>query len=135
MASDNRGLKILVGTLVFVLLLVALLGGGMLGPGMMGGYAPGGGWLWGAGMGIGMLAMLAVPVLVIAGTVLLILGASGQFPARGGQAAESPEAILRRRYAAGEIDQETFERMRRQLESEWDTTPRQTIGTGGAPRA
>jgi len=28
---------------------------------------------------------------------------------------ESPEKILKRRYAAGEIDRETYERMRREL--------------------
>jgi uncharacterized membrane protein len=120
--------------LALVLLLGALLGGGMMGPGMMGGYGIGGG-LWGVGMAGGMLAMLAVPVLVIVGIALLVLWADGQLPARGGQAADSPQAILRRRYAAGEIDQTMFEGMQRELESESDRAPRQPVGTGGAPQA
>jgi uncharacterized membrane protein len=138
MASDSRGLKILVGALGLVLLLGILLGGGMMGPGMMGDGAQGGGWAWGLGAAVGMLGMLgmlAFPILLVVGVVLLVLWAGGQLPARGGPPAEDPQAILRRRYAAGEIDQATFERLQRQLAGEWDTAPRQPVGTDGAPKA
>ena len=96
-----------------------MMGGGMMGPGMMGGYGtaaaqPGiGGWTWAAGMGLGMLAMLAFWGALIVGLVLLVRWAVGQ-PTTA-TTSEEAGSILRRRYAAGEIDEVTYERMRQKI--------------------
>ena len=60
-------------------------------------------------MGFGMLAMVAFWGAIIVGLVWMV--------SRSRTRSETEEAadILRRRYAAGEIDQETYERMRRNL--------------------
>lgn len=52
-------------------------------------------------------------VAIIAALVWFFLRASGfSSPVgRGGAASESPEAILKKRYARGEIGQEEYERM------------------------
>jgi putative membrane protein len=91
--------------------------GGMVGPGMMGGAAPGaaGGWTWGLGMALGWLAMLAFWGALILGVVVVVRWLGGA-PGRGGSAPETPLEILRRRYAAGEIDREQYEQMRQVLE-------------------
>jgi len=70
----------------------------------------------GAMMGIGTLYMV-VSLVVVAVVVMLLfrwMGApwSGTHPPPG----KTPMEILRERYARGEIDRETFERMRRDLE-------------------
>jgi hypothetical protein len=87
MNSGNRGLWILLGVLVLIVLLVPLIGGGMMaagmmGPGMMRGLGPPGStpnvqvggwpWAWGLAMGLGMLAMLAFWGAIIVGVVLLV---------------------------------------------------------------
>jgi putative membrane protein len=72
--------------------------------------------MWGLGMGFGWLAMLAFWGILIAGLVLLVRWASGAMPHGGSTAAESPRDILKRRYAAGEIDQPTYERMLKEFE-------------------
>jgi putative membrane protein len=125
------------GTVVVILILVAVLGSllgggmmgstwpaGMMGPGMIRGFrAPEGapilaGRAWGLAMAIGMLAMLAFWGALIVGVVLLVRWIAGLTPpAAGPGGAEEPLAILRRRYAAGEIDQATYERMKRELEA------------------
>jgi putative membrane protein len=94
-----------------------MMGYGVIGPGMMGlGYAgqggipAGNGWLWGLGMGLGGLMMLAFWGAVIIGVVLLVRWATGRGATADG--GDEPLTILRRRYAAGEIDKETYERMR-----------------------
>ena len=54
-------------------------------------------------------------ILVIAGVVLIVNGLIQRD--RGGRTnEESPLDILKKRYAKGEIDQEQFERMKRELE-------------------
>jgi len=117
MRDDNRTLLVILGVLVAALLIGPLLMGGMMGtgfagPGMMGwgyvGGAPGttSGWVWGLGMALGGLLMLAFWGALIVGVILLVRSVTS----RGGSAAEDPLSILRRRYAAGEIDQPTFER-------------------------
>lgn len=114
---------------IFVLVVLALLallgatiGAGMMGVGMMdryGGYRTGnfGGWAWGPGMGMGMglLGMLAFWAAVVGGAIWLFssLTASSR-DTRPRE--ETPLDILKRRFAAGEITAEDYERMRRTLE-------------------
>jgi putative membrane protein len=149
MKQDNRGLLAVLGALVLALLVGPLLlggmmGGGVMGPGMMGwGYtAPGGlatgnRWVWGLGMGLGTLMMLAFWGALIVGVVLLVRWVTGQSTGRTGPAsAEDPLTILRRRYAAGEIDQPTYERMSAEL-GEREGEPHQPLGVDdplGVPR-
>ena len=93
------------------------IGTGMMGPGMMGGYWTGGSGAWWPAMVLGWVGMLGFwAVVVLLGTLLV------RWAAGSGQGARRPEedealSILRRRYAAGDIDQETFERMKRELTS------------------
>ena len=125
---NTRGLLTILAALVLVVLISGLLGGMMgpgavwnMGPGMMWGYggsgaAPAGGWGWSLAMVLGMIAMLAFWAAIIVGVALLARWALGLTPgATGASAADDPQAILRRRYAAGEIDQTTYERMKREL--------------------
>lgn len=67
------------------------------------GYGMMGGWGW-----LGLLAQLAVLVLLI---YLLVRALS--HPSREGR--DRALEILRERYAKGEIDKDTFERMKRDL--------------------
>ena len=131
MSADYRKMGILLAVLVAVILVGALLSGtigpgmmwpGMMGPGMMWGYgsagtAPtAGGWTWGLGMAFGMLAMLAFWAALVIGIVLLVRwGTSRSSGGPDQMDAAEPLAILRRRYAAGEIDQPTYERMKQEL--------------------
>jgi putative membrane protein len=117
-----------------------MTGVGVMGPGMMGwGYAaPGGvitgnGWGWGLAMGLGGLMMLTFWGALIVGVVLLVRWASGQWTGTTGPAsAEDPLAILRRRCAAGEIDEPTYVRMRTEL-GEPEGNARQPVGVNGRP--
>ena len=71
-------------------------------------------WMWGAGGVVMMLMMLVFWGLVIAGVVLGI-----RWLVRQGRE-EQPDralAILRERYARGEINKEEFDARRRDLES------------------
>ncbi|SRR5581483_1568345 len=122
----NRGLVITLVVLVAVVLLVPAVGMGVLGPGMMGpgmmwgfgrsgAFAGGPGWMWGLGMGLGGLAMLAFWAAVIIGIILLVRALSGDHHRPG--AGESPLDILKRRFAAGELNREQYDEMRRTLES------------------
>jgi putative membrane protein len=123
MESGSRGLLIVLGILVLIVVLTPVLGFGMMGSGMMGpgamwGWrgpvaAPGGGWAWGLAMALGWLAMLAFWGAVIVGVVLLVRWLTGPTAARGG---ESALEILKRRYAAGELTPEDYQRMRQELE-------------------
>lgn len=78
-----------------------------------------GGGMWGGGNWIMFLFSLAFLVAVIVGIVFVVraLSASGaggdrQVPARE---RETPEELVRRRYAAGEIDREEYEQKLRDL--------------------
>ena len=71
-----------------------------------GGY----GWLGGMG-GFGMVVGLLFTVALVA---LLVWGAGALFNGRAA-ADETPLEILRRRYAAGEIDQGEYEQARKTL--------------------
>jgi putative membrane protein len=126
MATDHRALYITLAVLIGLLLIGPMLmgtmmgPGGMMGPGMMGWPRPDGvqpnvpGWMWGLGMGLGGLMMLAFWGVLILGIVLLVRWLSAAAP--HGPATESPKDILKRRYARGEIDQPTYQRMLREVE-------------------
>ena len=92
---------------------------GMMGPGMMGGYgfptgAAAGGWA--GAMALGWLMMVAFLGAIMVGLVFLVRWAvSATEPAGRTNDGELPLAILKRRYAAGEIDEATYERMKREL--------------------
>ena len=122
MRSEYRGLLIILGVLLVIVLLMPMLGGGMMGPGGMGGYwAPGGqpggwSWSWGLAMGLGMLAMLAFWGALIVGVVLLVRWLMTATGGSDGRLDETALQILKRRYAAGEITHEEFEQMRQALE-------------------
>lgn len=141
MSANDRSPKILFGALALMLSIGALLGGGMMGPGVMGpgmmwGYGgtqlTGPGWMWGLTMGLGMLLMLAFWVAVILGVVLLVrwaIGTTSRAPDE--PRSEHPLDILRRRYAAGEIDQATYQRMQRELEGGAENRSRETVAANG----
>lgn len=128
MKDDNRGLFALLGLLVLVLFVSPVFMGGMMGvgvmgPGMMGwgysgpgGLAAGNRWAWGLGMGVGGLMMLPFWGALIVGLVLLArqrtTHGTGSTPPVD---AEDPLAILHRRYATGDIDQPTYQRMKTEL--------------------
>ena len=97
------------------------MGPGWMGPGMMWGYgnaAANGvdGWRWGLGMALGWIGMVAFWAVIVVGAIVLVrwLG-SGMRSTEGPSARDEPLEILRRRYAAGEIDDATYERMKREL--------------------
>lgn len=77
---------------------------------MMYGMMGGGGW-GGGGWVIGLLALF-FGVLVIAGIILLV---RYLWPPERGERADSALAILRERYARGEINQEEFEQRKKDL--------------------
>ncbi|MBI3970528.1 MAG: SHOCT domain-containing protein [Chloroflexi bacterium] len=106
------------------------VGWGMMGPWMMGGSGAAGGpanvggWTWTAAMLLGWLSMLAFWGALIVGAILLVrwfagaAGRSGEANGAAGAAGRGGDTaleILRRRYAAGEITQDEFERMRQVL--------------------
>ena len=122
---EARTLTILLVALVAFVVLSAttmggMMGGSMMGPGMMWGYgsqagAPViGGWGAAMTMGLGWLMMLAFWGALIVGVVFLVRWLTAG--AVTGDAREDPLAILQRRYARGEIDEETYRRMRRELQ-------------------
>lgn len=54
-------------------------------------------------------------LVVVAALVVIALRGGVWFPKRNGPG-DSPETILKRRYALGEIDRETFQRMLRDVQ-------------------
>jgi uncharacterized membrane protein len=121
MNRDHRWVWIVLGVLLLVVLLGPFLSGGMMGPGMMWGYGGpgvtihGNGWAWGFGMGLAGLAMLAFWGALIVGGILLARWLLDQASTQRSQGSEDPLTILQRRYAAGEIDQATYARIKREL--------------------
>lgn len=127
MRSDNRVLFIILGLLLLAVVVLpavgmGIMGPGMMGPGMMWGYGPWGGaapangWRWGLAMALGWLAMLAFWGALIAGGVLLVRWLSGALASQREGGRESALEILKRRYAAGELNREEYERMRQEIE-------------------
>jgi putative membrane protein len=128
MNQGNRTLLVVFAVLLVAILLGPVLMGGMMGPGFVGpgmmgwGYAApggvtsGGAWMWGLGMGLGGLAMLLFWAALIIGVVLLVRWATSHSAAgTAPTGADDPMTILRRRYASGEIDQATYQRMSAEL--------------------
>lgn len=72
-------------------------------------------WGWGWMLG-GWLAMLVFWSLVIAGIVILVRTIGHRGTVGQPNADDEALAILRRRYAAGEITKEQFEEMKQTLE-------------------
>lgn len=68
---------------------------------------------WGFGMGLGMWIFWILLVVIIVALVK-VLGPGSASPPAGED--KTPMEILRARYARGEIDDEEFERRRRELE-------------------
>jgi uncharacterized membrane protein len=102
------------GALVLLVLLLALRP--MTMHGMMWGYGtnyPGGGWGWWGRMALGWLAMVGFWLAIIIAAVLLIRQSGDRQVA--GVPRDDALLTLRRRYAAGEIDQATYLRMSREL--------------------
>ncbi|MBI4492622.1 MAG: SHOCT domain-containing protein [Chloroflexi bacterium] len=125
MATANRKLLVVLGILVLIVLVGPVVGWGlggwgMMGPGMLGGYwsggAQAGGWGWALAMWLGVLSMLAFWGALIVGVVLLVRWLGGTAGRAEGAGTESALDILRRRYAAGELSAEEYERMRQVLE-------------------
>jgi putative membrane protein len=117
---DQNNRTLLVGVVLALLIGSPLLGGmmgfGWMGPGMMGwGYAGQGGvatgWTW----VLGTLMMVVFWGAIIVGFVVFVRWATGRAPSSLGSSTDDPLAILRRRYAAGEIDQSTYEQMKAEL--------------------
>ena len=121
MSRDHRGLLIVLGVLVLIFLIGPLLGGGMMGQGMMWDHDPQGtlginGWVWGLLMAIGLLSVFAFWGAIIVGIVLLVRWLAGTNDAPDDAEEDTALETLRRRYAAGEISHEEYERMRKALE-------------------
>jgi putative membrane protein len=106
-----------VGGLALILLVLALLGGGLMNWGMSGHMW---GWDGGSGWGIAMMTIMALFwLLVIVGIIygISVLTRSGNDDrSRRDDDHEKPLNILRERYARGEISKEEFDQMRRDLE-------------------
>jgi putative membrane protein len=82
------------------------------------GYGPGGHMMpggWGGFMGGPILWLILVVVLLLAVAGVGLRGRGGNEPGPV-PPRETPLDILKRRYAAGEIDREEFERMKKELE-------------------
>lgn len=77
---------------------------------MMFGY---GDWGWSFFHGVGALFMLAIAVLVLWGVVAAVNALGRDHRQGGGE--DHALTILRERYARGEITQEQFEQMKRDL--------------------
>ena len=81
---------------------------------MMGGYGAG----WGGGLGWGMGFGWIVPLVVIGLIVWAIVAFTRSRTGGAGSAAPDRSlAILKERFAKGELDSETFQRMRKELEA------------------
>lgn len=82
---------------------------------MMGGYGMSG---WGGGLGFGMGFGWLVPLVVIGLVVWAVVAFTRSHSARGGATEAGPDRsleILKERYAKGELDADTYQRMRKEL--------------------
>lgn len=71
---------------------------------------------WGPGFGfLGMVIMMLFWVLIIVGVVLVIRWLLNQGTRNSSGTEENALDVLKRRYARGEIDKETFDAMKRDL--------------------
>ena len=91
-----------------------LIAGCSRGPGG-GGYMQGWDHMMGPGAYGGMFMWLIV-IIVIAVVLYLIFNRNLPGGGSGGGRGESPLDVLKRRYAEGEITQEEFDRMKREIE-------------------
>lgn len=73
-----------------------------------------GGWMMG-GM---WLLWILFWILIIAGAALIVRWLTGRSSEGKTSAAESPLDILKKRYARGEINSATFEKMKRDIEDQ-----------------
>lgn len=111
--QTNTILAVVIGALAILLLLPLLWGGlmmggmmgGMMGPGMMGWGAVGSPW-WLLAWAAGWLIVAGGLILVVAWAVRLARSS----------ARSDPLAILKERYARGELTHEQYEQMRRHLQ-------------------
>ena len=69
--------------------------------------------MWGMGWGLGMVAMAAFWVLVIA--AIIWMSRTGERRAFPGGGRETPLETLQRRYASGDIGRDEYEQKRRDL--------------------
>jgi putative membrane protein len=67
----------------------------------------------GAGMGIGMWLFWIILIVIVA---LLFKAFTGGTSVPPGTTAESPMELLKKRYASGEIEQQEYERLKKELE-------------------
>ncbi|HEY0601984.1 MAG TPA: SHOCT domain-containing protein [Herpetosiphonaceae bacterium] len=104
-------LPIVIGMLVGNVLASGMMGN-MMGSGMMGSGQISGG-SWGMMMALGSLRLIAILAALIIGGLLLVRSLT-DLPSRRGDGAP-PLELLQRRYAAGEITQADYERMRQEL--------------------
>lgn len=79
---------------------------------MMDMYGYGHGWGFG---GFGIFSILFW-ILIIVGIVIMLRGYIQKDSSEKPKSDESPLTILKKRYAKGEIDDETFKRMKKELE-------------------
>jgi uncharacterized membrane protein len=111
---DVKPLAAVLGVLAIVALITAGTTGVLvatMGPGMMWWGPPPSGFGWRLAMGGGSLFLIAFGGAVILSAALLFRWAA----AGAGDTREEPFRILGRRYATGEIDAETYDRMRHDL--------------------
>jgi putative membrane protein len=82
---------------------------------MMSGYGSAMGGGWGLGMGFGWI----VPIVVIGLVVWAVIAFARSRAGGAGNESAAPDrslAVLKERYARGELDSDTFQRMRAELE-------------------
>ena len=124
MKNDNRGLLISLVVLVALALIGPMIGGTLFGPGGMWedtDRAPG----WALGLVAAFLgpSLFATPAALIVGIILLVrwLGGSSTGLGREAQGKEMEmgdpaQETLRQRFAAGEVSQEEYKKIRQALE-------------------
>ena len=119
MDHTSRVLLITLVVLLVVALAFPMALGGLMGMNAMRGQSgamPGSPWSMGLVMGLGGVAVVAFWAALIVGVVLLVRVLSGAQGRPTSAAPTTPLEILQRRYAAGEINDEQFERMQENLQ-------------------